>query len=252
MATLRINGAEIHVAEMNTDAATTVVMIHGLFTNMSVFYFNIAYELSKRYRVVLYDLKSHGSSQRMPSGYDLDTMAGELLALLDALNLTRVHIAGYSYGALIALKAALTAPDRIDRLALLEAPRPNHLDVSTFIGFRDLLLKKSVDNFCSIFKMKPSGRAVSKIREMSDFLLDHTTFRDDLDRNDSLIDELREHIVRKPVLLLYGWDTDCKDAAWMLLALLPNASVRWELGADHNLPLQRPQWVSNQLLEFLR
>src|ERR1044072_9968694 len=98
---------------MNAGAPETILMVHGMFTNLSIYYFNIAPILAQQFHVVLYDLKGHGMSGRSSHGYDLQTMSNELVELMDNLGLDTVHLAGYSYGGLIALKAAMCFPERI-------------------------------------------------------------------------------------------------------------------------------------------
>ncbi len=99
-------------------------MVHGMFSNLSVYYFNIAPALAGHFHVVLYDLKSHGMSERVAAGYGLDSMTDDLLALMDALQLDKVHLVGYSFGALISLKMAMRFPERIDKLVMIEGPDP--------------------------------------------------------------------------------------------------------------------------------
>jgi pimeloyl-ACP methyl ester carboxylesterase len=50
----------------------------------------------------MYDLKSHGMSERFLDGYDLENMSSDLMGLIDHLQLEKVHLAGYSFGGLIA------------------------------------------------------------------------------------------------------------------------------------------------------
>ena len=60
--------------------------------------------------MLTYDLRGHGYSDTPPAGYTPDAMAGDLLGLLDALEIERPVVAGHSYGADIALYFALRAP----------------------------------------------------------------------------------------------------------------------------------------------
>jgi 3-oxoadipate enol-lactonase len=75
--------------------------------------------LTERYRVVRYDHRGHGRSPVPDGRYQLDELGGDLLALLDTLGLTRVHLGGLSLGGMVAMWVAAHAPDRVDRLALL-------------------------------------------------------------------------------------------------------------------------------------
>ena len=76
-------------------------------------------------RVIAYDARGHGRSSYFTRerDYDQHMLAGELLGLLDALDLTRVSVCGTSMGATSALLLAEAHPERVDRL-MLESPSP--------------------------------------------------------------------------------------------------------------------------------
>jgi pimeloyl-ACP methyl ester carboxylesterase len=117
-----VGGHPVFVQDLNPGAPEAVVMVHGLFTNHTVFYWCGAKQLARRYRVILYDLRGHGLTPTRADGdYTLTTMSDDLLALLDHLRIGRAHLVGYSFGGAIAVQAALRAPDRFARLALVEA-----------------------------------------------------------------------------------------------------------------------------------
>jgi 3-oxoadipate enol-lactonase len=80
--------------------------------------------LTSWFRVVRYDTRGHGSSIVSPGGYGIDTLGRDVLGLLDALNITRVHFCGLSMGGAVGMWLALNAPERIDRLVLADtAPK---------------------------------------------------------------------------------------------------------------------------------
>ena len=112
----------LHVQELNPDGPETIIMVHGMFSNLAVYYFNIAPMLAKHYRVVLFDMKGHGMSEKVRTGYDLTSMTDDLRDLMDALGIEKAHLAGYSYGGLVALKMAARFPERVGKLAIIEGP----------------------------------------------------------------------------------------------------------------------------------
>lgn len=101
----------------SADGRETVLLVHGLGSNLSLWRANLD-ALAARYRVVALDLPGFGLSDKagvpatMP--YFADTIAG----FLDALDLAQVHYAGVSMGGQIGLTLALRHPDRIDRMVL--------------------------------------------------------------------------------------------------------------------------------------
>jgi len=120
-ATLK-SGLRIHYQQVGE--GPDLVMVHGLTGNLAVWHLQIVPELSEHYRVLTYDLRGHGHSDTPASGYSLDSMAEDLLELLDALEIERPLIAGHSYGADIALYHALAHPDRVREVIAIEAALP--------------------------------------------------------------------------------------------------------------------------------
>jgi 3-oxoadipate enol-lactonase len=69
-------------------------------------------------RVLRYDHRGHGASEVPPGPYTMDDLAGDVLALLDDLEIERVTFVGLSIGGAVATTVALRAPDRVERLVL--------------------------------------------------------------------------------------------------------------------------------------
>jgi aminoacrylate hydrolase len=76
--------------------------------------------LAERHRVILYDHRGTGRSDReLPFNLGVGDMAADVLALLDHLGLAAVTLAGHAAGGAIGLALALAAPERIDRLVVI-------------------------------------------------------------------------------------------------------------------------------------
>jgi 3-oxoadipate enol-lactonase len=73
--------------------------------------------LAERSRVLRYDHPGHGGSP-LSDARTVEALAGQLLGLLDDLGFDRVSFCGLSLGGAVGMRAALDAPDRIDRLVL--------------------------------------------------------------------------------------------------------------------------------------
>lgn len=71
------------------------------------------------FRVLRHDARGHGESSAPPGPYSLEMMANDLIGLLDALDIAKVHLCGVSMGGMIAQTAALNAPARVSSLALI-------------------------------------------------------------------------------------------------------------------------------------
>lgn len=252
MATIQVNNKKIHVLEMNRESAQTIVLIHGMFTNMSVFYFNIAPELAKHFHVVLYDLQSHGMSERVDNGYNLEAMSDDLIALMDELDLKKVHLVGYSYGGLIALKTAMLHSHRVEKLAVIESPKPDEGEAPEILQkYGNEFIDQYLSNYAESTALKPGKRQIEKNKKLYEYLFNHTSIKEDFNMDNDLFDIISDNPVTVPTLLLYGLDSDCLSAGDILKNIIPNSYLLKGQG-DHNLPVQDPQWISDQLLEFMR
>jgi rifampin ADP-ribosylating transferase len=79
--------------------------------------------LSAHQHVVAVDLRGHGDADKPSAGYDLDTLAADLIALLDTLEVPRAVLVGASSGGYLAQQVAVGAPGRVAGLVLAGAPR---------------------------------------------------------------------------------------------------------------------------------
>ena len=77
--------------------------------------------LSADYDVVAYDMLGHGGSRLPPADPRLSDYAGQLLALVDGLDLAAFHVVGHSMGALVSLEFALAHPERVRSVVALNA-----------------------------------------------------------------------------------------------------------------------------------
>ena len=110
--------ALIHCEIAGREDAPALVLLHGNGEDLHIFDPQIRY-FSKFYRTVAIDTRAHGQSTRGTAPFNFYAFADDLITVLDALNIGKAHIAGFSDGAIIALHAALTAPERVASMILL-------------------------------------------------------------------------------------------------------------------------------------
>lgn len=102
-----------------------MVLVHGLFCNLAFWYLTVVPLLAQRFRVTVYDLRGHGHTERLPSGYRAIDLADDLVSLLDHLGIERAHLVGHSFGGAVALASALRNPQRGATLTLVDAWVPS-------------------------------------------------------------------------------------------------------------------------------
>jgi pimeloyl-ACP methyl ester carboxylesterase len=101
-----------------------LVMIHGITGNLAAWHLQMVPALADDFRILTYDLRGHGYTDVPPTGYSPDDMAGDLLDLLDALEIERPVLVGHSYGADIALYFAAAHPERAREVIAIESALP--------------------------------------------------------------------------------------------------------------------------------
>jgi 2-hydroxymuconate-semialdehyde hydrolase len=101
-----------------------VLLIHGSGPGVSAWanWRLVIPELEKTRRVIAPDMVGFGFTDR-PEGirYDLDTWIGQLIALMDALDVEQADVIGNSFGGALSLAAAIRHPQRFRRLVLMGA-----------------------------------------------------------------------------------------------------------------------------------
>src|SRR5690242_21912627 len=92
------NTAEIEIHYEDHGSGQPVVLIHGYPLNGASWEKQERALLQAGYRVIAYDRRGFGKSSQPTVGYDYDTFAADLNALLDHLDLTDVNLVGFSMG----------------------------------------------------------------------------------------------------------------------------------------------------------
>src|SRR5215475_8008757 len=92
------NGTDIELYYEDHGTGQPVVLIHGYPLNSDSWERQEPEVLSAGYRVIRYDRRGFGKSSRPTVGYDYDTFAGDLHALLEHLQLEDIVLVGFSMG----------------------------------------------------------------------------------------------------------------------------------------------------------
>lgn len=118
MPTLRANGVELYYESSGT-GPETVVLSHGLLMSGDMFREQVRH-LAPRYRVVVYDHRGQGRSGVAASGHDMDTLAADAAALVEALGAAPCHFGGVSMGGFVGMRLAARRPELLRSCILVE------------------------------------------------------------------------------------------------------------------------------------
>lgn len=100
-----------------------IVCVHGLTANAFCFQ-ALADDLARDHRVIAYDLRGRGDSDKPDHGYSVPIHAADLSNLIDELELEHPVLMGHSLGAFISLYFATHYPQKLSKLILIDAGAP--------------------------------------------------------------------------------------------------------------------------------
>jgi pimeloyl-ACP methyl ester carboxylesterase len=260
-------------------------MVHGLFTSLAVYALAIAPPLAAQHRIVLYDLRGHGLSERRDEGYTPAMLAQDLIDLMDDLDIPHAGIVGYSYGGSAALYTALHHPERVERLALLDAMLLEDSDARETHGGTDAgrrrrrplrddnagnrvdevdtsvdeaaakdedvpaLSDKTIEGYTASTGIPVTGANRERLRLIGRHFLEPERYQAALRANQQLFDELSRKELTIPTLLLYGKQSPYLNWGRTLASCIPTAKMR-TLKGDHNLPVLQGERITRYFRDF--
>ncbi len=251
MPILTIGGRATHIQELGDGPA--VVMIHGLLIgSLASWYFTAAPSLARTHRVRAYDLRGHGRSARADTGYDSRTLARDLDEVTADLA-EPFDLVGHSWGGLVALRYAIDHPERVRRLAIVEAPLPpsRALEMASFLAADDQLPARLLDALPpQLREAVASGRRQAErlLRSLEALVLESTLLADVRAEPDLADAELAR--VRAPTLVVYGDRSACAPAGDRLARAIPGARGL-VLAGGHYLHLDAREPLARALAEHL-
>jgi pimeloyl-ACP methyl ester carboxylesterase len=122
----RANGLRFHVLEDGPPEGPAVILLHGFPECARAWHRQAPALAAAGFRVVAPDQRGYGWSDK-PHGsraYALDVLARDVVALADACGIDRFRLAGHDWGGVVAWWTAARHDDRVQRLAVINAPHP--------------------------------------------------------------------------------------------------------------------------------
>lgn len=241
-----------------------VVLVHGLgYARWG--WEPVAARLAERRRVVLLDNRGIGASDVPDGPYTAEQMAGDVLAVVDALGADRVQLVGVSLGGMVAQHVALQRPACVERLVLVSTTPGGAAAHPIPAATLDLLarmsalpaeeaLRAAVDNALGSLVGERHDTVASRIvAHRLSSPQDPAGWR--AQAHAGTTHALGEDVARIacPVLVLHGDDDAVVDArnAEVLGRLLPDATVRTVPGGGHLWFWEDPDRFVDEVLAFL-
>ena len=123
MTLVAVNGIQLNIHDTGAPSgrpdAPVLVLGHGLLFSTTMWRHQIA-TLSAEYRCVAVDWRGQGGTPPTASGYDMDTLYADLVALIEHLGVGAVHYAGLSMGGFVGQRLAARRPELVRSLILID------------------------------------------------------------------------------------------------------------------------------------
>tara|TARA_B100000676_G_C17903997_1_gene746213 strand:- start:124 stop:915 length:792 start_codon:yes stop_codon:yes gene_type:complete len=242
-------------------SSKTILLLHGLFGSSSN-WLTVGARLADRYRVIIPDIRNHGNSPQS-SQMSYEEMCEDIIELVDKLEISKFILLGHSMGGKIAMQIALTCPERIDGLGVVDmAPvkYAHHFD-RIFRGFNSVDLKQLKNRDEADHQMS-KNIPESDIRQflLKNLIKTHSGWKwrlnlKSLDDNQNLITGFSPPKMKYkgPSWFLHGTKSDylLPEHEPLIFKYFPRAQICPIKGASHWVHSEKPDLFWNCMERFL-
>jgi non-heme chloroperoxidase len=264
-------GEDVQLSYKDYGQGRPVVLIHGWPLSKDMWEYQIDHLVNAGLRVIKYDRRGFGKSDKPWNGYDYDTFAHDLKVLLDTLDLRDAVLVGFSMGGGEAVRyLSRYGNDRVSKIVLVSAvtpyllktpDNPNGVDEGVFadmiagvkkdrIGFLDdfgktffgvNLLNHPVGTPLLNYYLGLASVALPRATVQCVMAFGHTDFRNDV------------RAVTVPTLIIHG-DSDkivpFEVSGEVVSKMLPDAVLKVYEGAPHGLFYTHREQLNADLVAF--
>ncbi len=204
-----------------------------------------AERLSDRFRVLRYDLRSHGGSDAVHAPCTRSDLAADLISLLDALEIESAAVVGHSAGGVIAMHAVVEHPERVTALGLIGTASECNENTATW--YRQTATRarvEGVEGALQAMGVRPGSTPVPDALGFAYLPEAMATLNDD-----PLT--ARMHEVVRPTIIIVG-DKDFLGAGGsvILSRAIRGSEIEIVPGRGHGIYLEDPDWFAERLGEF--
>jgi 3-oxoadipate enol-lactonase len=267
MAQANVNGVRLFYRVQGQGEA--LVLIPGLGAGHTA-WFRQLHAFKKHYKVITFDPRSIGRSDRPKQPYGFKALADDVVGLMDQIGISKAHVLGQSLGGLVAQEVAIDYPDRVLKLVLVSstvaggdtnptnpalmealgyAEGTNEIDFSKVdtrktmnavigMSFNKMLYRKAMQ-FLSRFFVKP---------EMFDGLSDQLRAIS----GHNTVDRL--HLIKAQTMVITGAEDRIVSphSSEVLADKIPNAKLVMVKGGSHAFNVEMTSRFNREVLDFLK
>lgn len=248
----------------DTGLGHPVILIHGHSVDGRLWDSQMPALVDARFRVVRYDLRGHGRSEKPAQGYTWVHHMDDLRALIGNLGVGTVHLVGQSMGGGISLGYALNYPSRVSALVLMAPALPGFTYSEEFLQrvaeLRDAIRQEGpqpamerlwlTNPMFDTLRRHPD--AFERVRFMTTFYPAANYLSDEDPGELNVLDRLSD--IKCPTLVMVGEEDlpDFQEMADIVAENVPGARKVVIPGAGHVINLEAPEAVNRALTEFLQ
>ena len=222
---IKLPDANIYYEEYGT--GEPLILLEGNNGIISDFYHQISF-FSKYFHVIAIDTRNQGKSQDFSNvDYGYEKLADDLSDIVDQLKLQKINILGWSDGGIAGLLFSIKNPKMVNKLVVIGAnTNPKGVD----------------DKFIN---------SIKKRYENSDDLLEKRRLNLMINHPDIQSNDLKK--IENPVLVIAGSNDLVKiEDTNLIHKNIPNSVLLVVPDTTHNVPLEKPDIVNKQILNFLK
>ena len=257
MPKLQLNKIELHYEI--SGKGQPLLFIHGLGSSSRDWEQQVSY-FSKDYRVITFDVRGHGLSDKPPGPYSIQLFSNDTSDLITSLDLSPVHIVGISMGGMIAFQLAVNSPESLKSMTIVNsAPEmAAHSLKDRLQIFQRLMVFR-------LFSMRKIGQVIAgKLfpnadqQELRSMMIERWAQNDKRAYMDSFKALLgwtvMEHIknIQLPTLVIAA-DQDYTPVSLKesYVSKMPNAQLKVIKNSRHATPIDQPEEFNTALASFL-
>lgn len=221
-------GVRIHYELHGPERGAPLVAVHGFASDYRLNWVGSRWQetlTGTGFRVIGMDCRGHGHSDKPhdPAAYTIDAMAGDVVRLLDHLDVAAAAYVGYSMGARIGLQVVLDHPRRVTRAVLGGIGSAGSIEHAEAIARALELGEPTADPAARTFYRFASARPVNDLKALA-----------------ACMRGLRPHAsperlarIRVPILIVVGENDELARGAPELIEQVPTARLVTIPGRDH-------------------
>lgn len=269
------NGVKIHYESYGEGANTIVFVPAWPIVHSRIYKAQLPY-FSDRFRVIAYDPRGNGKSDRpgLGAAYSLDDLADDVIAVMDAAGVERATLYGLSIGGLVASIVAANFPDRVDALVCVSGRCPLVRDsISRSASKFDVVFDdpkgwekfnrahwlNNYPDFCEFFvdQIFPEKHSTKQVEDALRWAAegDGETLAWSVSAPPPVRYPIAEAMYRRiacPVLLIHGAeDTITPPAMSEKVAELTGGELHILPGVGHAANARFPAWTNTTVRDFL-